>query len=76
MKNEYLLVLRAEDEGGPIRTMRKETFDEDERVDVRDLTTRWTTQILAKEISPYRHTLFLDGKAYAILEVTKRSRAN
>ncbi len=75
MKDRYLLVLRAEDEG-PTRTIRKETFDEDERLDVRDLTTRWTTQVPAKEISPYRHTLFLDGKAYAILEVMKRFHSN
>ena len=73
MKDRYLLILKAEDAQSPIRN---ETFDEDERLDVRDLTGSGNTQVRAKELSPYRHTLFLDGKAYSILEVMKRFRSN
>ena len=71
MKNQYILLIKAEGTSGAIR---QETYAEDERLDVRELTTRSTTQVRAQEISPYRHTLFLDGKAYAILDVVKRIR--
>jgi len=71
MRNQYILLIKPEDFPGSIR---QETYDGDERLEVRDLTTRWTTQIRAQEVSPYRHTLFLDGQAYRILDVVKRIR--
>lgn len=38
-------------------------------LDVRDLLTRVTIRIRAEEVSPYRHTLMMDGMAYEILNV-------
>lgn len=71
MKDRYLLLLKAEGAHGSIR---QEAYDADERLDVRDLSTRSTIQVRTQEVSPYRHTLFLEGKAYAILDVVKRIR--
>lgn len=56
--------------GGPIRF---QTFGDTERLEVRDLSTRTTVMVPAKEISAYRHNLLLEGKTYRILNVIKLS---
>lgn len=67
--SQYQLTVTEEGVRGAIRHC---SFNEDDRVEVRDLTTRITATIAAGQISPYRHTLFLDGKAYRILNVVRR----
>ena len=68
MNNEYLLLITTVD--AP-RLIRRRTYDGDERLYVRDLTTRVTVQVRAREVSPYRHTLLLEGTEYQILNVTR-----
>lgn len=43
-----------------------------DRLQVRDQSTRLVTTVPANEISLYRHVLFLEGKAYRILNVAQR----
>jgi hypothetical protein len=69
MRNQYQLLIKQESAPGPTRL---QTYDGEECLDVRDLSNRVTMQVRAQEISCYRHTLFLDGKAYRILNVVKR----
>lgn len=71
MKNQYMLVLKAEGTRGQVR---QATYDGEECLDARDLSTRWPVQVRARDISPYRHTLFLEGKAYRILNVVRSTR--
>lgn len=66
MHSKYRLLLRGRDKPG---AMRQQTYDADQRVDVRDLTTRVILHVHAHELSPYRHTLVLDGMEYQILNV-------
>ena len=68
MKDRYQLLIRAE---GTPDAIRHESYDGDERLDVRDLCTRCTTQVRAQDISCYRHTLLVDGKAFKILDVVR-----
>ena len=68
MNNKFQLLLKAEGTAGPVR---QQTYAAEQRLDVRDLSTRVTIQIRAQDISPYRHTLFLDGAAYQILNVIR-----
>lgn len=67
--SQYQLTVAEEGVRGAIRHY---SFGEDDQVEVRDLATRITATIAAGQISPYRHTLFLDGKAYRILNVVRR----
>ncbi len=64
--NKYRLLLRERDKPGP---MVQQTYGAEERVDVRDLSTQVTIHVRAQELSPYRHTLFLNGREYQILNV-------
>jgi uncharacterized Zn finger protein len=68
MSNQYQLLITTAD--AP-RLVRRRSYDRDDRVDVRDLTTRVTIQVRAHEISPYRHTLLLEGMEYQILNVIR-----
>jgi hypothetical protein len=69
MNNHFHMLIRAEGTPGPIR---QQTYSGEQRLDVRDLSTRVIIRIRAQDISPYRHSLFLDGKAYQILNVVRR----
>lgn len=68
MRNQYQLLIKEEGTNGPAR---QQIYDGENCLDVRELSTRMTTQVLAQDISLYRHTLFLDNKAYQILDVTR-----
>lgn len=56
------------EEGAP-GVIKNATYDRDERLEVRDLCTRTSTMIRAAEVSIYRHTLFLSGRAFRILNM-------
>jgi len=47
------------------------TYDADELVSVRDVSSRLVSQVAAKELSVYRHILFVDGWGYRIVGITK-----
>lgn len=68
MDRKYRLLLRGRDSPGATL---QQTYDAEDRVDVRDLTTRVTLHLRAHELSPYRHTLVLDGLEYQILNVIR-----
>lgn len=69
MRNQYQLLIRAEGTSGPIR---QKTYGDEDRLEVRDLSMRMMTLVRAREISLYRHTLYLDGTAYQILNVVRQ----
>lgn len=69
MENKYRLLLKERDRAG---AMRLQTYDAQDSVDVRDMTTRITFHVRAHELSPYRHTLMLDGMEYQILNVIRQ----
>ncbi len=69
MDYKYRLLLRARDRPCP---MLQQIFAAEERVNVRDLTTRVTTDVPAHELSPYRHTLVMNGLEYQILNVLRQ----
>jgi hypothetical protein len=52
--------------------MRQQTYAAGDNVDVRDLMTCATQHVRADELSPYRHTLILDGLEYQILNVLRQ----
>lgn len=66
MDKRIRLLIREENPPGPAQL---QLFDEEMRLDVRELTTRVVTQVRAREISCYLHTLFLNGRTYQILNV-------
>ncbi len=68
MRNQYLLLIKEEGSNSPASQL---AYDGDKCLNVRDLSTRLSTQVLAQDISLYRHTLFLGDKAYQILNVIK-----
>ena len=68
MRSQYLLLIKEEGSNSPACQL---AYDGDKCLNVRDLSTRLATQVLAQDISLYRHTLFLGDKAYQILNVTK-----
>lgn len=69
MENKFCLLLRGRDRAG---AMRQQTYAGEDSVGVRDLTTRITFNVHAHELSPYRHTLVLDGLEYQILNVSRQ----
>jgi hypothetical protein len=69
MRTRYQLTIKAEGIPGPAR---QQTYDEEQRVDVRELCMQVMTRIRIQEISLYRHTLFIDGQAYSILSVVRQ----
>lgn len=70
MSHEIHLLVKEENTPSPAQMKH---FDGETRLDVRELTTRAVIEIRAKEISCYLHTLFLDGRAFQILNVMKSS---
>jgi hypothetical protein len=69
MNNRYQLLFRAEGSPGPLR---QQLYGGEERVDVRDMATRATIRIPARDLSLYRHTLLLEGRSYQILNVVRQ----
>lgn len=69
MECKYRLLLRGRDRPSP---MLQQTFTAEERVNVRDLNTRVTMHVSAQELSPYRHTLVMNGLEYQILNVLRQ----
>ena len=67
-RNSCQLMIRAD---GVASAVQLQVYDQDDHLDVRDLATRANIRIRAGDISPYRHTLFLNGRAYQILNVVK-----
>lgn len=68
MNNRYQVLLTT---ANAPRLVCRRSFDADDRVEVRELSTRVAIEVRAQEISPYRHTLLLEGKEYQILNVIK-----
>jgi hypothetical protein len=68
MNNQYQLLITTP--GAP-RLVCRRSCDGEDRLEVRELSTRATLQIRAQEISPYRHTLLLEGTEYQILSVIR-----
>jgi hypothetical protein len=66
--NRYVLILRAEGAQGPLREL---AFPAEASLTVRDLATRVVVSVRAREISPYRHTLYLEGLPYRIMNVIR-----
>ena len=48
------------------------TYDGEDRIEVRELGIRAYLSLRAREISPYRHALRLDGKTYHVLNVVRK----
>ena len=69
MERTYRLLLRGRNRPGP---MRQQTYAAEDSVDVHDLMTCSTQHVRADELSPYRHTLILDGLEYQILNVLRQ----
>jgi len=67
MSNQYQLYITTVD--AP-RLVRRRSYDGDDCLDVRDLTSRATIQVRVREVSLYRHTLLLEGTEYQIVNVT------
>lgn len=70
MERKFRLLLRGRDRPG---AMLQQTYAAEDRVDVRDLNTHVTLHLRAHELSPYRHTLVLDGLEYHILNVIRQN---
>jgi len=68
MSNQYQLLITT---SGTPRLVCRRSYDGEDRLEVRDLSTRVTLQVRAQEVSPYRHTLLLEGTEYQILTVVK-----
>lgn len=68
MSNQYQLLITT---SGAPRLVCRRSYDGDDRLEVRELSTRVTLRIRADEVSPYRHTLLLDGTEYQILTVVR-----
>jgi hypothetical protein len=68
MSSQYHLIFKAKDIPGPVC---HQMYDGDEPFEVRDLTTRVTIRVRAQDLSPYRHTLCMDGKEFQILNVVR-----
>jgi hypothetical protein len=68
MSNQYQLLITT---SGAPRLVCRRSYDGEDRLEVRELSTRTTLQIRAHEISPYRHTLLLEGAEYQILSVVR-----
>lgn len=60
------LLISREPGAGEVRSFR---CDRSSDLEVRELTTRAVIRIRAADVSPYRHTLLVDGRAYRILNV-------
>lgn len=69
MEIKFRLLLRGRDRPGP---MQQQIYAAEDCVDVRDLMTCATQHVRAHELSPYRHTLILNGMEYQILNVLRQ----
>jgi hypothetical protein len=69
MNTQYELLMTT---AAAPRLVCRRHYDGEERVDVRELVTHVTIRIRAEEISPYRHTLLVEGIEYQILNVTRQ----
>jgi hypothetical protein len=68
MNNQLQMLIRAESRPEPAHW---QTFDGEQRLEVREMSIHERLQILARDVSPYRHALLLDGLSYAILNVVR-----
>ncbi len=50
---------------------RRKDYSESDYVDVCDRTTQTMLKIKAADVSPFRHTLYVDGKPCRILTILK-----
>ena len=62
----YQVFIKAAAARGPVL---EQNYRADAWVDVRDMTTRAVLQLRARELSPYRHHLLMDGNSFDILNV-------
>ncbi|NJD35252.1 MAG: hypothetical protein FIA96_10545 [Betaproteobacteria bacterium] len=69
MEGKFRLLLRGRERPGPLQ---QQTYAAEDSVSVRDLMTCVTQHVRAHELSPYRHTLILDGMEYQILNVLRQ----
>ena len=68
MSHQYQLLITT---AGAPRLVCRRSYDGDDRLEVRELSTRVTIQVRAEEVSPYRHILLIDGTEYQILNVIR-----
>lgn len=68
MSNQYQLLMTT---AGAPRMVCRRSYDGEDRLEVRELSTRVTIKIRAQEVSPYRHTLLLEGTEYHILTIIR-----
>ena len=64
----YQFLITAPGLWGPARKQRYATTDD---VKVRDLSTQNILKIKAGDVSPYHHSLLLDGRPFQILNILK-----
>ena len=67
-RNSCQMMIKACGEPGVTRLL---AIEANERLDVLDLSTRATLRVRAGDVSLYRHTLVLEGRAYDILSLVK-----
>ena len=67
MNKKTVSLLLLED--GAHRPAASMSFAPDEQLEVRDTRARATATVPAAEVSLYRHTVILRGKAYRILNI-------
>jgi hypothetical protein len=72
VNNKYRLLIRKAGVSGLVF---HQSYEGEARLEVRDLNTHVTIQVRAQELSPYRHTLLLNGAEYQILNVTRYAMA-
>ena len=73
MTSQYCeFLFTAEGGAGPVQ---RQQFAWNEQVAVRDLSTRCDLHLKAADVSPYRHTLYISGQAFRILNVIKHPPA-
>lgn len=68
MENQFRLLLKPKDVAGPAR---QETFNGDDSLEVRDVTTKSCVTIRARDLSIYRHSLLFNGTEFRILNMAR-----
>jgi hypothetical protein len=68
MVKQYQISLIAKNSSGPIQ---QQTYDGDELLAVQEFVTQVPVRVCARDLSPYRHTLLLDGTEFRILNVIR-----
>jgi hypothetical protein len=70
MKTLVQLHLKSELGSAPVELRR---YDENAMLNALDMSTRSVVSVLAKNISCYLHTVFINGAAYQVMKVEKQA---